>query len=822
MEINAHIYFIDVLLPLAISKPYTYYISKDEAALLKPGFRVAVPFGKQKILTGIVSRIHKLSPQTYDPKPIVMILDKIPVVSSKQLEFWKWISNYYMCTEGEVLRAAIPAALMIESESILVKCEVTEDQLESLSDLQYIIYEALDKQNLNLEEISKITNLNKVMPLVLDMIDKKVAIIHQKIEEKFKPKKVRLVQLNPVYQELNQIEKIFISLGRAPRQKAVIMALISKENDLSLWFNVSELKEKAQASSSHIKTLIDKGILKESYRETNRILIRHFEDHTSEIVLSKAQDRALDNLKVQLLNKKVVLFEGVTASGKTEVYIRLIEEQIKDEKQVLYLLPEISLTSQIVKRLTSRFGDQVLVYHSRFSIHERTEVWNQVLDKNSQRKIIVGARSSVLLPFQYLGLIIIDEEHENSYKQFDPAPRYQARDSAIYLAYNLGAKVVLGSATPSMETAENVRNKKYGWVKLTERFGGVSLPHIELINLKEEYRKKNMTGMFSKQLITSIKETLSNGKQVILFQNRRGYAPILECMSCGHSPQCTQCDVSLTYHQTKNQLCCHYCGYNIPMPIQCHACGMTTLSTKGFGTQQIEEQIHKLFPDSSVGRMDWDSTRGKWDFDKIIEAFDKERLQILVGTQMVVKGLDFKNVLLVGVINADHVLNVPDFRAHERSYQMLCQVAGRAGRSDQKGKVLIQTFQPEHPTLKHVLEHNYEELYLTQKKERKNYHYPPYYKMIRITFKSRQYDTVNISSEWFSNVLKQSYQGSVLGPVFPVVSRVRNLFHKQLLVKVDNKLNSNEVKSLLSKTYKSFQAVAAFRSTRVNFDVDPY
>ena len=822
MKINSQTHFIDVLLPLALPKAYTYCISKDEASILKPGSRVAVPFGKQKIFTGIVSQIHKLSPQTYEAKPIVMILDKNPIVTQKQLEFWKWISNYYMCTEGEVLRAALPAALMIESESVLVKCEITEDQLESLSDLQYIVFEALEKQSLTLEEISKITDLNKVMPLVLDMIEKKVAIIHQKLEEKFKPKKIREVQLKPFYKEVNQIEKVFKSLGRAPKQKAILMALISKENDSSSWFNVSELKKKTKASSLQIKTLIDKGILQESYRETNRILIRHVEDQTSEILLSKAQFNALENLKVQLLNKKVVLFEGVTASGKTEVYISLIEEQIKEGKQVLYLLPEISLTSQIVKRLASRFGDQVLVYHSRFSIHERTEVWNQVLDKNSKRKIIVGARSSVLLPFQDLGLIIIDEEHENSYKQFDPAPRYQARDSAIYLAQNLGAKVVLGSATPSIETAENVRNKKYGWVKLTERFGGVSLPNIELINLKEEHRKKNMTGMFSKQLITSIKETLSNRKQVILFQNRRGYAPILECMSCGHCPQCTQCDVSLTYHQTKNQLCCHYCGYNIPMPIQCHACGMTTLSTKGFGTQQIEEQIKKLFPNTSVGRMDWDSTRGKWDFDKIIEAFDKERIQILVGTQMVVKGLDFKNVLLVGVINADHVLNIPDFRAHERSYQMMCQVAGRAGRSDQKGKVLIQTFQPDHPTLKHVLEHNYEELYLTQKKERKNYHYPPYFKMIRITFKSRQYETVNMSSEWFSNVIKQSYQGSILGPIFPAVSRVRNLFHKQLLIKVDHKLNSNEVKSLLSKTYKSFQAVAAFRSTRVNFDVDPY
>ena len=578
----------------------------------------------------------------------------------------------------------------------------------------------------------------------------------------------------------------------------------------------------SQVKSSHVKALIDRKIIEESYIETNRLLIREVKNQIIEKSLSKSQSIALKNIKTQFLNKDVVLLEGVTSSGKTEVYINLIEEQIKAKKQVLYLLPEISLTSQIVKRLTSRLGDQILVYHSRFSIHERTEVWNQVLDKNSQRKIIVGARSSIFLPFQDLGLVILDEEHENSYKQFDPAPRYQARDSAIYLAQSMKAKVILGSATPSMETAENVRTEKYGWVKLKERFGGVSLPKIELVNLKEAHRKKNMKGVFSKNLVESISETLTLGKQVILFQNRRGYAPILECLSCGYSPQCTQCDVSLTYHQVKNQLCCHYCGYNIPMPTSCHSCGMTTLSTKGYGTQQIEEQIKKLFPEASVGRMDWDSTRGKWDFDKIIEGFENERVQILVGTQMVVKGLDFKNVLLVGVINADHLLNLPDFRAHERSYQMLCQVAGRAGRSDNKGKVIIQTFQPHHPILKNVLEHDYEGLYTSQEIERKNYHYPPYFRIIRITFKSRQYETLNISSEWFSNVFKQSYRGSVLGPVFPAISRVRNQFIKQLLIKIDYKLNSNQVKGLLKKTYKSFQAIAAFRNIRVNFDVDPH
>ena len=822
METKTPQYFIDALLPLALPKAYTYCITSKEKEFLGQGFRVAVPFGKQKIYTAIVSRIHQVAPQTYEPKSIVMIMDEAPVVTSTQLNFWKWMSSYYMCTQGEIFRASLPAALMIESQSVLVKKEASKDQLNTLSDTQYLVYEALQKQSLTLDEISQITDLKRVMPLVLDMIDKNAAMIHQRLEEKFKPKKLRMIQLETSFQESKALESLLNNIARAPKQIDVLMTMLGQKKGLQEWIEVSKIKQQAQVNSSVIKTLIDKGVLKESYQEANRILIKHAQSEFKDKKLSDAQGRVLEDIKIELIKKEVVLFEGVTASGKTEVYIHLITEQIKAGKQVLYLLPEISLTSQIVSRLAARFGKQVLVYHSRYSIHERTEIWKQVLDGGSQGQIIVGARSAILLPFQNLGLVIVDEEHENSYKQFDPAPRYHARDSAIYLAKNVNARVVLGSATPSIETAENVRNGKYGWVKLTERYGGVSLPNIELVNLKEAYRKKKMSGMFSESLLDAIRTTLGEGKQVILFQNRRGYAPILECVSCGHAPQCTQCDVSLTYHQTQNQLRCHYCGYNIPMPTQCHACGMPTLTTKGVGTQQIQEQVQQLFPEVTVGRMDWDSTRGKWDFDKIIEAFDNGQIQILVGTQMVVKGLDFKNVLLVGVINADHVLNLPDFRAHERSYQMLCQVAGRAGRSDRKGIVLIQTFQPEHPTLKQVIDHDYSSLFQIQKREREQYHYPPYFRMIRITFKSRQYETVNMASDWFSNVIKQSYKGSVLGPEFPTIARVRNLYHKQLLVKIDHKLNTNEVKSLLARTYKSFQAIASFRSTRVNFDVDPY
>ncbi|PWH10094.1 primosomal protein N' [Bacteroidetes bacterium SCGC AAA795-G10] len=822
MKIKLSKYFVDVILPLALPKTYTYELNQKEAFIIKPGFRVAVQFGKQKIYTAIVKKVHSTSPKSYEPKPISMIMDDYPLVTNAQLNFWEWISNYYMCTEGEVLRSSLPSALLIESKSIIIIKEAKRKQIENLSDIEFIIYEALQKSNLTIDQIIKITDTKKVMPLVLGLIEKKVAAIEQSFEEKYKPKKQRVVRLNKDCKNKNKLEQVFETLKKAPKQRAVLMDLLKRPTNLNSWTPFIKLTNGSNIKAYHLKSLIDKGLLDQSYQEINRVLVKKLTNPSEEKKLSQSQEKALHNIKQKFKEKKVILLEGVTSSGKTEVYIKLIKTELKKGNQILYLLPEISLTSQIVQRLTSHFREKVLVYHSKFSIHERTEVWNQVLKNDTAGSIIVGARSSLLLPFKNLSLLIVDEEHENSFKQFDPSPRYQARDSAIYLARNLNAKVILGSATPSIETAENARNGKYGWVKLKERYGGVELPKIELVNLKAEYQKNKMSGIFSKQLLLKIKETIDQRKQVILFQNRRGYAPILECLCCGYSPKCVQCDVSLTYHQTMNKLKCHYCGYNINMPNQCNACGMTSLNKKGVGTQQIEEQIKKIFPNINVARMDWDSTRGKWDFDNIIEKFHEEKIQILVGTQMVVKGLDFKNVLLVGVINADNILNFPDFRAHERSYQMLTQVAGRAGRLDKKGKVIIQTFQPDHPVLLQVLNYDYEQLFQTQKKERINYRYPPFYRMIKITFKCRHYENVNKASDWFSNVIKSLYKGTILGPVFPAIMRVRNQYQKQLIIKLDHDLKPNELKKLLMKTYKSFQTIGEFKSTRVNFDVDPY
>ena len=520
--------------------------------------------------------------------------------------------------------------------------------------------------------------------------------------------------------------------------------------------------------------------------------------------------------------KDIVLFQGVTGSGKTEIYMELISKAVERGDQVLYMLPEISLTPQMVMRLQSRFGKNVTVYHSKFSIHERTEVWYNVLNNSSKARVVVGTRSAIFLPFYQLGLIIIDEEHELSYKQFDPAPRYHARDTAIILSQIYNAKILMGSATPSIESSFNLMKDKFRGVQLNERFGNIELPEIVTIDLKLSYKKKEMNGAFSKTLIDTIKTTLSNDKQVILFQNQRGYAPVVECLDCGHTPQCSQCDVTLTYHQPSKQLKCHYCGFSIAAPTQCYACGSVHLQTKGVGTQQIQEQVESFFPKVKTARMDWDTTRGKWAFDKLINAFVDGDIKILVGTQMVVKGLDFENVHLVGVLNADHLLNFPDFRAHERTYQMLSQVSGRAGRKKTRGKVLIQTYQPEHPIIQQVIKSDYEKMLEQQLKERLEYHYPPFYRLTRIVIKHRDVETVRIASKWIFNVLDQSYNGEILGPVFPPIARLRNQYHMQILIKIGKQQSRNELNQLINSTIKSFESVGKFRSCKVVVNVDPY
>ena len=813
-------FFIDVLLPLPLPKPFTYWVTEEEYNFLTPGFRVGVPFGKSKMYTGIVYAKHQVAPQTYEPKTIEVILDDHPVVTNEQIRLWEWMSAYYLCSMGSVLRAALPSALLLTSETLIRKNNEVEVKEDDLSDDEYLIYEALDKKTLTVDEIRKIVERKQIFPLIQSLLVKDLIQSYQELKEKFKPKRVRYVQIVEAYRADQKLEQLFEALNKAPRQSALLLGIYSIEPRLEHWTKASLLLKQTGSTSAALKTLLDKGYVSESFFEEDRIPYVP-STFKSEIKLSLKQKEAFDSLEKQFKNHDVVLLEGVTSSGKTEVYFDLMEQVLAKNKQVLYLLPEISLTSQMIHRLQDRFGSKVVVYHSKFSIHERVEVWNNIIKKQEKAQIVLGARSSVFLPFRDLGLIIVDEEHESSFKQFDPAPRYHARDTAIVLGKTHGAKVLLGSATPSIETRFNVERKKYGYAQLKARFGGILMPRIECIDLKEAHRKKEMTGFFSKELITAIKSVLENNKQVILFQNRRGYAPVMECFTCGHIPQCTNCDVTLTYHQYNQQLRCHYCGYHIAKPISCSACGSNSLNVKGMGTQQIEEQVNELFPEHQVARMDWDSTRGKRSFDNIIDSFTQGKVQILVGTQMLTKGLDFKNVALVGVLNADPLLNFPEFRAHERSFQMLSQVAGRSGRFKEQGQVLIQSYTPEHPVLLQVINNDYEKLFSTQLRERKEYQYPPFFRLIRITLKSKDYYQVDQASQWLVNALNLSLQGSVLGPVDPTIARVRNLYHKQLLIKFLDNASRNKVKEIVVSSLKSFEAIGAYRSIRVSIDVDP-
>jgi len=814
------LFFIDVLLPLPLPKPFTYWVTEEEYNFLTPGFRVGVPFGKSKMYTGIVYAKHQVAPQTYEPKTIEVILDDHPVVTNEQIRLWEWMSAYYLCSMGSVLRAALPSALLLTSETLIRKNNEVEVKEDHLSDDEYLIYEALDKKTLTVDEIKKIVERKHIFPLIQSLLEKDLIQSYQELKEKFKPKRVRYVQIVEAYRAEQKLEQLFEVLNKAPKQSALLLGIYSIEPRLEQWTKASLLLKQTGSTSAALKTLLDKGYVSESFFEEDRIPYVP-STFKSEIKLSLKQKEAFDSLEKQFKNQDVVLLEGVTSSGKTEVYFDLMEQVLAKNKQVLYLLPEISLTSQMIHRLQDRFGSKVVVYHSKFSIHERVEVWNNIIKKQEKAQIVLGARSSVFLPFRDLGLIIVDEEHESSFKQFDPAPRYHARDTAIVLGKIQGAKVMLGSATPSIETRFNVERKKYGYAQLKARFGGILMPRIECIDLKEAHRKKEMTGFFSKELITAIKSVLENNKQVILFQNRRGYAPVMECFTCGHIPQCTNCDVTLTYHQYNQQLRCHYCGYHIAKPISCSACGSNSLNVKGMGTQQIEEQVNELFPEYQVARMDWDSTRGKRSFDNIIDSFTQGKVQILVGTQMLTKGLDFKKVALVGVLNADPLLNFPEFRAHERSFQMLSQVAGRSGRFKEQGQVLIQSYTPEHPVLLQVINNDYEKLFSTQLRERKEYQYPPFFRLIRITLKSKDYHQVDQASQWLVNALNLSLQGSVLGPVDPTIARVRNLYHKQLLIKFLDNASRNKIKEIVVSSLKSFEAIGAYRSIRVSIDVDP-
>ncbi len=814
-------YFIDVILPIPLDKEFTYSIHKNEAAFLKPGMRVAVQFGKSKIYAAIVYRVHQTPPAVYEAKEIEHILDETPIVTNNQLQLWSWIASYYMCTKGEVMRAALPSAFLLESETIILQNDTTTINEKNLRDDEFLIFEALQHQSmLKIHEVMNIIGKKNVLPIIKRLIEKKVVIVQEEIYEQYKPKIVRYVKLHQEYTNEEVLKSLLETMNRAPKQKEVLMHLFMLQAQSTKPISANDLAKRSTSSTAVIKALIDKKILQEYYQQTDRVLFHENANNASK-KLNKYQERALKEIQKSFVDKNVCLLHGVTSSGKTEVYVKLIEEQLSTNKQVLYLLPEIALTTQLITRLQVYFGDKLIVYHSKYSVNERVEAWNKVM-KSMDAQLIIGARSSVFLPFNNLGLIVVDEEHEGSYKQFDPAPRYHARDTAIVLSNIFNAKVILGSATPSLESYYNAQQGKYDLITLTRRHGDVLMPEINLVDLKTKYKRKEMSGHFSDTLLVAIQEALSEEEQVILFQNRRGYSPIVECTTCGHSPQCTNCDVSLTYHHHRNQLRCHYCGYHIMMMRQCMACSSTELSTKGFGTEQIENELKELFPDHTIGRMDQDTTRGKHGYEKIITQFEEGVIDILVGTQMLTKGLDFRNVTLVGVMNADNLLNFPDFRAHERSFQLIQQVSGRAGRTKKRGKVLIQTYNPYHQILQQVSINDYSGMYKDQKEERYQYKYPPFYRIIKITGRHKDYNKVNEATKWLAKSLVNVFGEYVLGPEFPPISRVRNQYHKNILIKIPNGQSLTKTKVAIKKVQNSFKSIKEFAGVRLIINVDNY
>lgn len=813
--------FVDIILPLPLDNRFTYTISEEEAVFLQNGMRVAVPFGKSKVYTGIIAEVHNRAPEVYEAKPINQILDETPLVTQNQLEFWKWIASYYMCTEGEVMRAALPGAFILESEHIVQLQKEAEFNESDLKDDEFLVVEALQNQSsLKIKEVEALLDKKSVLPILNRLMAKDIVVLSQEIYEQYKPKRVKYIKLHESYESEDAMHQLLDELSRAHKQREVVLNYFSLKAKSLKPINAKELQKISGTTASVLKSLVTKNIFKEYYLNEDRVAFEG-EITRSHIEFNEYQLKAFGQIKAAFEEKTVCLLHGVTSSGKTEIYLKLIEEVLNEGKQALYLLPEIALTTQLINRLQAYFGDKVLVFHSKYSMNERVEVYQNVLKAGEGPKVVIGARSAIFLPFQQLGLIIIDEEHEASFKQYDPAPRYHARDAAVVLANLFKAKTLMGSATPSLESYYNAVHDKYGFAELSRRFGNVMMPEIEIVDIKEKHRKKRMTGHFSDRLLKEIEESLAEGEQVILFQNRRGFSPILECNTCGHSPQCPNCDVSLTYHSHSNQLRCHYCGYHIAMQKRCMACHSDDISTKGFGTEQIETELKALYPDHKIGRMDQDTTRGKHGYEKIITAFEDLEIDILVGTQMLTKGLDFRNVNLVGVMNADNLLNFPDFRAHERSFQLMLQVAGRAGRTKKRGRVLIQSYNPHHQIIQQVSTNDYAGMYKEQLQERYNYKYPPYFRLVRLSLKSRDFSKTNEAADWIAKAMQNVFKQNVLGPEFPPVARIRNEYYKNIMLKIPQNQSLGKTKAVLHKILISFNAISAYRSVRVIVNVDP-
>ncbi len=813
--------FVEVVLPLAIPQTYTYRVPKHLNDLIESGRRVVVQFGKSKIYTAIIFSVSTKAPLGYEAKYLLDVLDENPIVNPLQLKLWAWISEYYLCTIGEVMAAALPSALKLASETRIVLNPQHGFDRDQLNDKEFLILDALElKQELSITEITKILGQKSVFILLKSLLEKKIIIILEEIEEKFQPRKVSIIRLNTEYDDKENLRHLFDALSNAPKQVDALLAFLKLSKETPSVIQKAALMEAADVSAAVIKALIDKEV----FISTSNVVSRFSDNELavfSDFVLSDEQQRAFDEIEEGFLSKPVALLQGVTSSGKTQIYIRLIEDYLAKGKQILYLLPEIALTGQMIERLKVYFKSQIIVYHSKFNDNERAELWKKVL--NNEVKIVLGARSSIFLPFLDLGLVIVDEEHEASFKQFEPAPRYHARDAAIILANLASARVLLGSATPSLESYFNALSGKYALVKLPNRYGGVKLPQIEVVSIAEERNRKLIKENFTSILLENINQTLAAKEQVILFQNRRGYVPILICKTCGNTPKCINCDVSLTYHKASGKLHCHYCGYKEDHITECPACASKHIEYKGLGTEKIEDDLKVMLPDVSIARMDYDTTRNKNAHQIILNDFEERKISVLVGTQMVAKGLDFENITLIGIINADSIIQFPDFRAYERSFQMLSQVAGRAGRRSKQGKVIIQTYDTKHRIIRQVVDNDYEGMYREEMIERLKFKYPPFYKLIQLNIKHKDLGILLRIAENFAKVLKHQLGDMILGPHSPLVGRVRNYYIQTITIKIDWKNQSlSKIKNLLKEQVSIFEADKVNKGAYIIIDVDPY
>ena len=816
--------YVDVIVPLPIASQYTYSLPAEWEESVREGCRVVVSFGRKKFYTAIVTKVHYAAPEGYETKDIEEVLDTSPVLLPRQFQFWKWLASYYLCTLGDVYKAAMPSGMKLESETVVVYNDEFE-ATQPLGDSEQRLLDLLstDKEQC-VTQLQRAIGLKNILPVVKRLLDKEAIFVKEDLKRNYKPRTEARVRL--VNRELDEpgMMTLFNELSRAKKQLVVLMKYV----ELSGWSGRGEylkevtkktLLEKAGATNAIFNGLVDKGVFEVYYQEIGRLDKKEIATMEGN-ALNPAQQEAFQAIMDRFRQKSVCLLHGVTSSGKTEIYIHLIQEALKAGKQVLYLLPEIALTTQITERLKRVFGKRLGVYHSKFPDAERVEIWKKQLGEE-EYDVILGVRSSIFLPFKRLGLVIVDEEHENTYKQQDPAPRYHARSSATMLASIYGAKVLLGTATPSVESYFNATNGKYGLVELKERYKDIQLPHIERVDIKELAHQKRMQGPFSPLLVKEVHDALERKEQVILFQNRRGFAPMMECHTCGWVPKCKNCDVSLTYHKGMNQLTCHYCGCTYQVPRSCPACGGVELKNRGFGTERIEDDIQLIFPEARVARMDLDTTRTRSAYEKIIADFEQGKTDILIGTQMVSKGLDFQNVSVVGILNADSMLNYPDFRSYERAFQLMAQVAGRVGRKNKRGLVILQTKSPDLPVIHQVMRNDYEQLYYDQLAERQLFRYPPFYRLIYVYLKHRKETVLDMAADVMASLLRSGLGDRVLGPDKPPVARIQTLYIKKMIVKVEQTASMAKVRDYLLAVQRRIIEDERFRSLVVYYDVDP-